>query len=335
MLQSVPPDGPKNPPSASWPKLATGRPASGTGIAPQAFFPRSIIAKRESEMAYDDRNDRERGRMGRGDERSDRLDRPRPQRLGDRGARERDDPEYGLDRYGPGMAEGGHYGPTSDPGSFFGAPGYDAGFGGPRFDRLDVGSTGTHGVHPVSSPFGADYRGAVGITPLGYGSSARQYAELGRHARHDPHYAEWRSRQIEQIDRDYEEYRRENQVRFDREFGAWRERRGAQREAVGRVAEHMEVVGSDGSHVGTVDCTRGDSIVLTRSDADAGGRHHAIPCGWVETVDEKVTLNLTADEAKARWREEDSGRALFERQREVRGPHVLNRSFAGTYRDEE
>ena len=292
-------------------------------------------------MAHDDRyeRDRERGR-GPGWRGDDSFgggwgnQTPRPQRLGDRGRRPNDDPDYGAERYGSGatMGYGADYGLTGDPQDFSIAPGYDPSFTGQRFDRFDVGSTGTHGVHPVSSPFGGAYRLGGGITPGGgYVSSARAYAEMGRHA--DPHYAEWRNRQIDQLDRDYDEYRRENQARFDKEFGAWRERRGQQRQAVGRVTEHMEVVGSDDAHVGTVDATSGDSIILTRSDPNAGGVHHRIPCGWVETVDDKVKLNLTAAEAMDRWREENRNRALFEPQRESRGPHILNRSFAGTYRE--
>lgn len=270
-------------------------------------------------MAYD-RNERERGR---------------PHRLGDRNWRgPRDDPDYGMERYGAGPATGyGDFGRSSDPDSFFGAPGYDASFAGPRFDRLDVGSTGTHGVHPVSSPYGADYRGTFGATG-GQGSSARLYAETGRTGDHDPHYAEWRRRRIEEIDRDYDEYWREHQARFEEEFGAFRERRGQQRREVGRVREHMEVVGSDGGHVGAVDCTRGDSLILTKSDPSSGGHHHRIPCGWVDRVDDKVRLNLTAEEAMERWRNEDRSRALFEREDSgERGPHILNRSFSGTYRD--
>lgn len=249
---------------------------------------------------------------------------PRPQRLGDRGGRPLDDPDHGAERYGAGPAEGyggESYGPTGDPGSFALAPGYDAGFGGPRFDRVDVGSTGTHGVHPVSSPFGGG-RGPMGITPGGgWGSSARLYAELRRgqggegtpRPAHDPDYAEWRRRQVERLDRDYDDYRREQQARFDREFGEWRERRGEQRRALGRVTEHMEVVGSDGGHVGAVDCIRDDALILTKSDAAAGGHHHAVPCGWVEAVDDKVRLNLTAGEAMRRWRDEERSGALFDR----------------------
>jgi hypothetical protein len=224
----------------------------------------------------------------------------RPQRLGDRGRRPSDHPERGAERYGG----------RSEPGNFELAPGDDASFGGPRFDRVDVGSVGRHGVHPAASVFQGDFSGPFGADSR---SSAHRYAEMGRHGHRDPHYAEWRSRQIEELDRDYDEYRREHQSRFEKEFGEWRERRRRQRQAVGRVTEHMEVVGSDGSHVGTVDCTRGDSIVLTRSDPSAGGHHHAIPCGWVDNVDDKVRLNLTAEEAMQRWRDEEESGALFDR----------------------
>ena len=299
-------------------------------------------------MAHDDRYERDRDReRGRGPGwRGDNSfgggwgnQTARPQRLGDRGRRPYDDPDYGAERYGSGATTGygADYGLTSEPESYSIAPGYDPSFGGPRFDRLDVGSIGSHGVHSLSSPIGAAYVAGGGITPGGgYVSSARDFAEIGRQGHRDPHYAAWRSRQIEALDRDYDEYRRENQARFDKEFGVWRERRGQQRQAVGRVTEHMEVIGSDDAHVGTVDCTRGDSIILTRSDPDAGGVHHRIPCGWVDSVDDgKVKLNLTAAEATDRWREEDRSRALFEPERETRGPHILNRSFAGTYRDRD
>jgi hypothetical protein len=157
----------------------------------------------------------------------------------------------------------------------------------------------------------------------------------GSTSSHDPHYSEWRQRQIEQLDRDYEEYRREHQSKFENEFGGWRSKRQGQRTLLGKVTEHMEVVGSDGQHIGNVDAVRGDRIILTKADANAGGVHHSIPCSWVETVDERVTVNKTADEALHHWREEDRNRALFERPDQGSpGPHALNRSFSGTYRDE-
>jgi len=58
-----------------------------------------------------------------------------------------------------------------------------------------------------------------------------------------------------------------------------------------RIKEHMEVVGSDGAHVGTVDrCEEQERIKLTKSDPDAGGEHHFIPLGWVTRVDRQVHL---------------------------------------------
>jgi hypothetical protein len=132
-----------------------------------------------------------------------------------------------------------------------------------------------------------------------------------RGTRHDPSYSHWRDRQIAALDRDYDEYRRENQTRFDSEFGSWRTRRTDQRGSLQRVAEHMDVIGSDGGHVGTVDKVRGDRIVLTRTDKDAGGHHHSIPSAWIQSVDDRVTISKTADEAQRAWRDEEQRSALF------------------------
>lgn len=69
------------------------------------------------------------------------------------------------------------------------------------------------------------------------------------------------------------------------------------------IKEHMEVVGSDGVHVGTVDHMEGaDEVKLTRSDQDADEQHHFIPLAWVDRVDQKVHLKQSGAEAKARWK---------------------------------
>jgi hypothetical protein len=170
--------------------------------------------------------------------------------------------------------------------------------------------------------------------------------QLGRHERQrdagarDDHYHSWRRQRIAELDRDYDEYRQENAQRFESEFTSWRTERQGQRDCLGRVNEHMEVVGSDGSHVGTVDKVRGDRIILTKNDADAGGHHHSIPSRWIDSVDDKVKLRKTADEAKAHWRDEERSGALFgengdkggrDDRQDWRGEHNLNRSFSGTY----
>ena len=70
------------------------------------------------------------------------------------------------------------------------------------------------------------------------------------------------------------------------------------------IREHMEVLGSDGGHVGKVDKVQGDQIELAKFDFGSGFKHHLIPITWVETVqDDKLCLNLTKDAAKAAWAE--------------------------------
>ncbi|MEO5492562.1 MAG: DUF2171 domain-containing protein, partial [Sphingomonas sp.] len=136
---------------------------------------------------------------------------------------------------------------------------------------------------------------------------AERRRELDAQNARDRDYHDWRSSQIAALDRDYDEYRRENQQRFSNEFGTWRTERQGQRSSLSKVAEHMDVVGSDGAHIGTVDKVRGDRILLTKSDPDAGGRHHSIPSRWIQNVEDKVTVRKTADEAKAHWRDEERG----------------------------
>lgn len=154
--------------------------------------------------------------------------------------------------------------------------------------------------------------------------------------RGDNDYHTWRSGQIAALDRDYDEYRRENQEKFSNEFGSWRTERQTQRSSLARVTEHMDVVGSDGEHIGTVDKVRGDRILLTKSDPDAGGRHHSIPSRWIDRVDDKVVVRKTADEAKSHWRDEErsaffGGDSAGRDQEEGGDGRILNRSFSGTY----
>ena len=150
--------------------------------------------------------------------------------------------------------------------------------------------------------------------------------------RHDPDYSQWRSRQIDELDRDYDEFRRENQSRFDSEFSTWRGQRQSKRQLLGNVTEHMDVVGSDGQPIGKVDHVRPDRIILTKNDSP-DGRHHSIVCSKIDRVEDgKVFLDKTADEAKREFSDDLRNRALFERDDQGEdGPHVLNRSFSGTY----
>ncbi len=151
----------------------------------------------------------------------------------------------------------------------------------------------------------------------------------------DLHYDEWRRRQVEDLDRDYDEYRRECLARFDDDFGNWRQRRQEKRQLLGGMRAKMEVVGSDGEQVGTVERIAGDRIILSGGDPDSGGAHHSLSCTDVERFEgDRVLLSVTASEARERWRDDGGERALFEREDQGSGgPHVLDRSFSGTYRD--
>src|SRR5262249_17332200 len=68
------------------------------------------------------------------------------------------------------------------------------------------------------------------------------------------------------------------------------------------IQEHMEVVGSDDKHVGTVDHKEGhDRIILTKDDPKAGGRQHLISIDWVDYVDRQVHLNKPSQKAMSEW----------------------------------
>lgn len=150
----------------------------------------------------------------------------------------------------------------------------------------------------------------------------------------DRHYHEQRQRHLDEFDRDYDDYRRERQSSFESDFGSWRERRQSKRQMLGQVREHMKVVGKDGEPVGTVDRVAGDRIILARSDAQAGGSHHSLSCTDLDRIEgDRLILETSAEQARRRWRDEDRERALFEREDQGEaGPHMLDRSFSGTYR---
>jgi len=71
-----------------------------------------------------------------------------------------------------------------------------------------------------------------------------------------------------------------------------------------RIREHMDVVGSDGGHVGRVDHVLGEEIELAMLDTASGLKHHLIPRSWVDRIEgDRLRLDRTADSARAQWRE--------------------------------
>ena len=68
-----------------------------------------------------------------------------------------------------------------------------------------------------------------------------------------------------------------------------------------RLAKDMEVVGSDGQHVGVIDRVDGDMIKLKRQDPASGGRHHLVAVASVASVGAKVMMKTAAQDVMARW----------------------------------
>jgi hypothetical protein len=67
------------------------------------------------------------------------------------------------------------------------------------------------------------------------------------------------------------------------------------------IREHMEVIGADGVHIGTVDRLEGSRIKLTKKDSGQGsheGHHHFIPVSLVAEIEgEQVRLSANANVA--------------------------------------
>jgi hypothetical protein len=70
---------------------------------------------------------------------------------------------------------------------------------------------------------------------------------------------------------------------------------------ISRIKEHMEVIGADGAHVGTVDRVESKRIKLTKADSGQGqhkGHHHFIDGSLVADIEgNKVRLSANADVA--------------------------------------
>jgi hypothetical protein len=80
---------------------------------------------------------------------------------------------------------------------------------------------------------------------------------------------------------------------------------------ISQIKEHMEVIGADGAHVGTVDHLDGDRIKLTKKDSGEGsheGHHHYISTALVADIEgNQVRLSANADVAVT-FEEESDGR---------------------------
>jgi hypothetical protein len=79
------------------------------------------------------------------------------------------------------------------------------------------------------------------------------------------------------------------------------------------IREHMEVIGADGVHIGTVDRVEDNRIKLIRADSGIGQQehHHYIPRGLVAEVEgEQVRLTARGDVVADLFEQEESGQPI-------------------------
>ena len=67
------------------------------------------------------------------------------------------------------------------------------------------------------------------------------------------------------------------------------------------IVEHMDVIASDGTKIGTVDHLDGPDKIKLAKNTSPDGQHHYIPVSWIDHVDAHVHLKASSVEAKAGW----------------------------------
>ena len=73
------------------------------------------------------------------------------------------------------------------------------------------------------------------------------------------------------------------------------------------IREHMDVIGADGVHLGTVDNVEGDRIKLPRPDSGSHSDHHHYISGGLVAEVEGDRGRLSANAANAALLEEEEG----------------------------
>ncbi|GAA4003869.1 DUF2171 domain-containing protein [Sphingomonas humi] len=245
-----------------------------------------------------------------------------------------------------------------------------SGMGGQDFGQQQFGSQDRFQDQDSDQHRSASYYGQTDRGQSAFGQSGQSaFGGSGMRSPHDEHYSSWRQRQIEDLDRDYDEYCREHQSRFENEFSGFRQQRQTKRQLLQSIREHAEVVDETGQHIGTVDKVRGEKVILTKNDPEAHGVHRSFTCSLLDRVEDgKVYLTGTKDSIRSRLTEErDEGKqdggmlgGLFggstddtdRRSPQAttnqptglsgqtgtgtstgEGPHILDQSFSGTYED--
>ena len=73
------------------------------------------------------------------------------------------------------------------------------------------------------------------------------------------------------------------------------------------IKEHMEIIGADGVHIGTVDKVDGNRIKMTKADSGSHGDHQQYISGGLVAAIEGDKVRLSAAGAAALLLEEEEG----------------------------
>ena len=122
-----------------------------------------------------------------------------------------------------------------------------------------------------------------------YGAERGGREPGSRRPHHDPHYHDWRERQIAALDRDYDEYRRERQQQFHQDFSTWRSNRQTERGrgASTRAAESVRPSDMAGGNAGVPvsPAAAGTSYAGEPGPAGIRGENHMDPVRVDENAD--------------------------------------------------
>ncbi|ATP19155.1 MULTISPECIES: DUF2171 domain-containing protein [Sphingomonadaceae] len=81
-----------------------------------------------------------------------------------------------------------------------------------------------------------------------------------------------------------------------------------------QIKEHMEIIGADGVHIGTVDKVEGDRIKMTKADSGShSDHHHYFSGGLVAAVEGNQVRLSAAGSAAVLLEEEEGGEALSDK----------------------
>ena len=81
-----------------------------------------------------------------------------------------------------------------------------------------------------------------------------------------------------------------------------------------RIKEHMEVIGADGVHIGTVDKVEGRRIKLIKADSGSHPtHHHYLSAGLIADIEDNMVRLSANGDAAVLLEEEEGGEALADR----------------------